>query len=163
MPATTSTKYRILKIASCPSLTDNSTLTYHIGCTSDSKIHVRIYTNTGNGFFSKEWIPWSRIQQALKKVPINITSIALYPLFRGKSVNTPSFLLAVLKHEKLIRTLRGKSMRHEVMPTKAFTEKINKLVASSVDLDPDKPPKNVPIRRRPSARNSRKPSVQSAS
>lgn len=36
---------RILKVASYPTNSGKSTLTYHVGCTSDNEIHFRISGN----------------------------------------------------------------------------------------------------------------------
>ena len=80
---------RILKIASCPTLSGKSQLTYHVGCSSDGVIQLRIYGSTGGGAFSREWVAWKDIEQCLRKQSEAITSIALHPLLRGKSVNTP--------------------------------------------------------------------------
>ncbi len=119
----------IIKKATCPTLTGKSKLTYHIGCDDQSEIHFRIHSNTGGGFFSQEWVAWSDIQAALaKKTPI--TAIVLHPLFKGKSVNTPAFLLAALKHEKLLRPIKGKQRHHELLDPKAFIARISKKTES---------------------------------
>ncbi|WP_223248468.1 hypothetical protein, partial [Sulfurirhabdus autotrophica] len=104
---TSETVMRILKTGTCPSCSGKSNLTYHIGCavngesncTDESSIQFRVFSNTGNGFFSKEWIPLEVILQVLSKVPSDkpLISYVLYPLFRGKSINTPAFLLAAMK------------------------------------------------------------------
>jgi hypothetical protein len=84
------------------------------------------------GFFSQEWISIRDILTALKKRPDGkpITSILLNPLFRGRSANTPGFMMAVLSHERLVRSMQGKLRRHELMDPSAFTEKVEKLMAS---------------------------------
>jgi hypothetical protein len=124
---------RILKKANCHTLSGKSKLTYHIGCTAESEIHFRIHSNDGGGGFSKEWVAWQDIQQVLGKVPKDspITAVALYRLFKGKSVNTPAFLLAVLKHEKLLQPMKGKKRSHELSDAKAFLTNMEKLMASS--------------------------------
>lgn len=91
----------IVKVDSCPSLTGKSTLTYHIGLDADG-IHIRVHANTGGGYFSKEWIAFSAIQETLEKQTKPFSSILLKPLFQGKSSNTPAFLLSALKHEGVI-------------------------------------------------------------
>ena len=58
---------RILKIATCLNNSGKATLTYHIGCTSDKDIQLRVIANTGGGLFSPEWISLSAIQVAFKK------------------------------------------------------------------------------------------------
>ena len=94
---------RILKVGSWHSLSGKSTLTYHIGCTAESDIQFRVYANTGAGFFSKEWLSLNTIQQAFAKGGKSFTSYVLTPLFRGKSQNTPAFLMAALLEEGLIK------------------------------------------------------------
>ena len=58
---------RVLKIASCPSLSGRSSLTYHLGISPDSDIKLRVFANSGGGFFSREWISLKAIQQILEK------------------------------------------------------------------------------------------------
>ena len=103
---------RILKKASCPTLSGKSKLSYQIGSDPESALYVRIAENTGGGFFSQEWVPVKAIEQALAKTPDAITSVALFQLFKGKSVNTPAFLLAVLKHEGVVQAVKGRQRKH---------------------------------------------------
>ena len=130
------TSMRILKTATCSTLSGEPNITYIIGCTPDSKIYFRVSSNTGGGFFSREWVSFEAIQQALKECPEGapLTSIFLYPLFKGKSVNTPSFLLAALRHSKLVQPLKDKKRNHELLDPKPFLEHINKLITSKVTL-----------------------------
>ena len=55
---------RILKTATCPTVSDASNLTYEIGCNDKSEIHFRISGNTGGGMFGDEWVAWGLIQPA---------------------------------------------------------------------------------------------------
>ncbi|MDO8713327.1 MAG: hypothetical protein Q7K13_02460 [Polynucleobacter sp.] len=128
---------RILKVASCPSLSGKSTLTYHIGFSIDSQIQFRVHANTGNGFFSKEWISQSSIQLLLDKIPKGkvITSVSLISIFHGKSVNTSGFLLAVLKNEGLVQPLKDKRRSYELLDPKDFIAEVNALLESPVDLN----------------------------
>ena len=130
---------RILKIATCPSLSGKSTLTYHIGCNAQSDIQFRIANNTGGGFFSKEWIALDTILNIFDQQPDNkpIVSLLLYPLFQGKSLNTPAFLLAVLKQEVLVCQLQDHSKHYERMPSDAFNSQMQQLIQSKVDLKTD--------------------------
>jgi hypothetical protein len=125
---------RILKVGSCPSLSGKSTLTYHIGCTPKSNISIRVHANTGGGYFSKEWVLLSTIQHALEKGNKQITAMIIQPLFRGKSANTPAFLLAVLKQEGLVQLSKDKQRCHEYIGTDKFMTEIKKLINSAVDL-----------------------------
>ena len=99
----------------------------------DGEIYLRVHANTGGGFFSQEWISLQDILTALKKRPDGrpITSILLNPLFKGRSANTPGFLLAVLLHEKVVRSMQGKLRRHQLMDTSAFKAKVDKLLSGA--------------------------------
>ena len=122
---------RVLATGTCDTLSGSSKLTYHIGSMPDGEIYLRVHSNTGGGFISQEWIALQDILTALKKRPDGrpITSILLNPLLRGKSANTPGFLLAVLLHEKVVRSMQGKLRRHELMDPSVFTEKVEKLLS----------------------------------
>lgn len=103
MTKTDQQEFRVLKSGTCPSLSGKSKLTYEIACSPDNALHVRIAKNSGNGFFSEDWVPWERVQAVLdKNANKPIVSHTLSPLFKGLSVNNAGFLLAALKHEGLV-------------------------------------------------------------
>ncbi len=108
------TQFRILKKAQCPTISGKSDLTYNIACDPQKAIYLRVASNSGGGFFSQEWVALKDIQKALS-AGSPISAIRLMPLFRGQSVNTPGFLLAVLAAENLIRPLPGKQRVHELV------------------------------------------------
>lgn len=137
---TDASSIRVLKIATCPSLSGKSTLTYHVGCNGKSDIHFRIYANSGGGFHSNEWIAAKDIQRALGKQPI-VTFASLMSVFEGKSVNTAGFLLAVLKHEGLVGPSEEKPRCYVRTESEAFVAEVKALMQSAVDLDPDEKPK----------------------
>ena len=121
---------KILKTATCKTLSAKSTLTYQLG-TEDDVIHIRISKNTGGGFFSDEWISMDDIKAVLDEHPEGtpVTSFMLQPIFKGRSVNTPAFLLSTLVHEKLLRPIKGKKRSHE--PAENFTAMVEKMTSSS--------------------------------
>jgi hypothetical protein len=96
---------RVLRPATCPSLSGKSKLSYEIGCKDGSGIQLRIVANSAAGSFSREWIEVHAIEAALDKAPRGapITSEVLRPLFRGTSSNNQLFCFAVLKNEGLVR------------------------------------------------------------
>ena len=98
------TSIRILKTASCSSMSGKSRLTYQVAHSDESGILFRVSDNSGTGFFSQEWVSLRAILQALTKAQSakSITSFHLHPLFQGKSINTPAFLLAALKNEGVL-------------------------------------------------------------
>lgn len=125
---------RIIKVASCLTCTGKATLTYHIGSVADNEIHFRVHSNTGGGLFSAEWVSLNAIKSALDNATQPITSFTLSKIFKGKSTNTPGFLMAVLKSEGLVRNLEGKLRGYEILDSAAFMSEINALITSDVDI-----------------------------
>ena len=125
---------KILKTDTCKTLSGKSTLTYQIGSTPDSIVHLRISKNTGGGFFSDEWISLDDILRVLKDRPKEspVLSHFLSPLLKGKSVNTSAFILAALTHLKLLQPLPKKKRVHELLDPKPFLDQMEKLTASEV-------------------------------
>jgi len=148
---------RVLSTGTCDTLSGISRLTYHVGSMPDGEIYIRVHSNTEGGFFSQEWIALQDILRALEKRPEGkpITSILLNPLFRGKSANTPGFLMAVLLHEKVIRSMQGKLRRHKLMNPSVFTDKVQKLMSSGTQVK-DKSAKTAenPVRSAPKKKSA---------
>ena len=86
--------------------------------------------NSSSGFFSKEWISAISIQKLLDKAPKGtpITSATFFPLFRGKSVNSSGFLLAVLMQEGLVQPMADKKRSYERVESEAFVSEITALM-----------------------------------
>ena len=126
------TEMKILKTATCKSISGKSTLAYQIGCTPDNSLHIRITKNSSAGQFSSETLKIDDILKALAKGRKGdpLTSYLLQPLFKGKSVNTPSFIMAALTNERLLRVLKGKKRGHELLDPEGFTDRMDKLAAS---------------------------------
>ena len=131
-PATNSDQplINIIKTTKCLTVSGKSTLTYNIGMDEKSAIQLRVNENTGGGYFSKEWVAFDSIVSALEAVPKDkpITSIHLFPLFKGKSVNTPGYLLAVLLNEKLLTSFKGMKRQYQLSNTgvEHFRAKVDK-------------------------------------
>ncbi len=100
----------VLKSAQCSSLSGKSSMTYQVGFKPTEKgdpvLFFRIQSNTGNGYFSDHWVAATDLYAAIEQAPGNglLCATSLVELFKGKSINTSGFLLAVLKHEQLIDT-----------------------------------------------------------
>ncbi|MBK7731184.1 MAG: hypothetical protein IPJ33_22475 [Gammaproteobacteria bacterium] len=167
------TQFRILKKAQCPTISGKSDLTYNIACDPQKAIYLRVASNSGGGFFSQEWVALKDIQKALS-AGSPISAIRLMPLFRGQSVNTPGFLLAVLAAENLIRPLPGKQRVHELVEGSDFQARMDKLIASNANL-PDDAAKTAPklpakpkavkadlSKRKPGRPSSKKPAGKTA-
>lgn len=124
---------KVVHSSTCPSLSGKSQISYQIGRHPEGTVHLRVIGNTGGGFFSPEWVALAEVQQFIADAPKDkpVSSWSLHPLFRGKSVNTPAFLMAAFVHEKWLRILRGKKRGLEVYEPKTFEAKLEKLVGTS--------------------------------
>lgn len=112
---------RVLKIGSCLSLTGRSTLGYQLGCKGESELYLKLVSNTSSGFFSKEWIPCSMIEQLVTGAA-ELTSTSFKRLFPNKSVNTGGFVMAVVKDLGLIQTNADNSRWHEHIKEMTFEQ-----------------------------------------
>jgi hypothetical protein len=130
-----------IKKATSKNLQGTATLTYHICLDDTSALYWKIHSNSGNGMFSSEWVAFADIQQTLDKWPKDspITSMALYPLFTGKSVNTPSFLLATLVKEGILEVVPGKKRHYQLGDAKPFLSEVDKLKATHSQPSKAKP------------------------
>lgn len=142
---------RIIKVGTCKSLSCKSNLAYFIGhliaedavesaAAAADSIMFRIHSNSSAGFFnSREWVPMSKIQKELDKVPSGhgITSFTLFPIFKGRSQNSPGFLLAALLNEGLVTHLPEKKRSYGRLPDAGFIAEMVKLIDAGVDLRGD--------------------------
>lgn len=123
---------RILKVSKCPSLSNRSTLTYHVGC-SGNRILLRVFHNTGEGCFNPEWVAYHSVKDVLTS-NTSITAAALRSIFEGKSVNTAGFVLAMLKDLGLIETSKANLRCYSYTDAKPFEQEVAELIASDVSI-----------------------------
>jgi hypothetical protein len=135
-----------LKTGNCSSRSGKSKLTYLIGTDSASEIHFRINGNTGNGFFNNDWVPLKTILELLTKAGGAFTSYALHPLLKGKSNNTPAFLIASLLEEGIIHRSVSEKRCYELSDVSVFMAKIKPLMKSKTAIEKEsKPSKKKPV------------------
>jgi len=130
-----------LRKSTCPTLSGKSTLGYTISQDSKKALYVAVTANDGGGFFSTERIPWSDIEVAIH-ADEPVTSICLRSLFKGKSVNTSGFLLAVLVAEGILESL-PKKVRHFKVTGKSLAAK-------------KAAPRKIPTKKKTPAKKARK-------
>jgi len=121
---------KIIQTAKCQTVSNKSTLTYNVGVDDKSDIFIRVYSNSGGGYFSNEWVSLDHITSILADAPDGqpITSINLIPLFKGKSVNTPGYLLAVLLKEGLLASIEDKKRKYRFVDADKFMAKLEKKI-----------------------------------
>ncbi len=91
---------------------------------------IRANANTGDGYWSKEYVRVNAIIDMIESVPEDqsITSIHFFKVFVGKSQNSPGFMLAVMLHEGLLEKLdKKRQYRKSESGVDKFLAKIDKL------------------------------------
>jgi hypothetical protein len=77
---------RVIKTATCKSLSGKSDLTYHLGVDEESNLHLRVFANSGSGYFSQEWVPYSAIQRFWRRRRSSLR----FPCVRCMSARAPT-------------------------------------------------------------------------
>ena len=126
---------KVIKIGSCHNISGKHKLTYQIGCNESQEVCFRVIENSGGGYFSSEWVTLSAIVKAIETAATPTTSSSLFSLFKGKSVNTPAFLLAVLVNEKLVELHTENTRAYQLTNHEAFLAEIKKLASINVEND----------------------------
>jgi len=108
-------KETIIKTGTCPSLSGRSELSYCISSDDSKQLHIQITGNTGKGLYMKAPI---LLSQVLPPDDKPFSSGVYQQLFRGGSVNTAGFVLAILKHLGLVQNVEGNSRSY--VRTKEF-------------------------------------------
>jgi hypothetical protein len=123
---------RVLKNGACPTLSGRGSLKYEIGADEASNVAIRLTGNSGGGFFNGDWVPIDAVSKILQSphVQKGLSSTAFVPIYRGKSMNSPSFLAAVLKAEGVIRLQEGKTRSYEVADLEGFLASVSSHTSS---------------------------------
>lgn len=133
---------RVLYKGQCDSLTGKSTLTYLVGEDSKKALQIAIVGNEGNvdggggGYWNQCWVAYAEIMQVVKaQKKLNFPSYRLQPLFKGKSINSPSFLMAVLRHEKIVKVSDTNKRMHVLGTPADFENRMQTLSDSTVSME----------------------------
>ena len=117
----------ILKSGSCPSLSGQSTLSYHIGHKDDG-VYLRLVENSQAGIFSDEWLPLQEVENLLASKEYSVKSSSIHTLFMRRSLNNGGFMLAVLINEGLVLVTEERENRYRRCDPTAFTAAIQELL-----------------------------------
>ena len=130
----TDTSVRILKTATCPSLSGKSKLTYRIGYSEKAGIQFQIIDNSAAGAFNTDWFSLESIEKALDRTPSGepITAVNCMSLFRHMSSNTQFFIFAALKHEGLFVASKKNKRSYDRVGTADFLAAMQPLIEGKV-------------------------------
>ena len=133
-----------IKQDTCPGLSGKNTLTYEIGLEKDKTFWLRLVKSSGGGFLHNDWILIDAIMDTLRKAATPFTSWAVHMLFLRKSINSPAFLMAVLKHEGLVISAPKKGHAFVVDDVDAAMEKFRARMPKGANASKPKKKKAAP-------------------
>jgi hypothetical protein len=114
--ASPATKYMTLKSATASKLGRHAdgSISYTIGSDRDrTALFVTITNNSSGGYFSREYVPFDRIEGLVAKLDQSaFPSKALKVAFAGKSSNNAGFLAAILHAEGLLTRASNNEAKH---------------------------------------------------
>lgn len=103
-------------------------------------LYLTITSNDDGGYFSKEVVPFNKVEQCLQGINIStpITSKLFKNSFIGQSANNAGFLTAILSAEKLITKVEGVAHQFLIEPdwSNWKTEMLN-TVANAKSYEPE--------------------------
>ncbi|MDR3480346.1 MAG: hypothetical protein P4L91_06485 [Burkholderiaceae bacterium] len=113
-------------------------LSYQWLCdTSRQQLSLRIIGNDSSGYFSKEIVPFNRIEQCLQSQSDQkpFASVLLKTSFHGQSSNNSGFLAAILRAEKLTVAVPDSETLHQVSGNwKAWMHALLKLPGTPIEV-----------------------------
>ena len=141
----TESPIQVLKEANCLTSSGKSKLGYQIGIDDSGAIYLKVASNDGGGFFSDEWVSFTDIQAAVEAWPEDqgVTSMTFRKIFRGKSANTPGFLIAVLGAEGLLEPMADKKRVHQACDPTTFLASVEELKEEAGITSGKKPTANA--------------------
>jgi len=130
---------RIIKKSQCNLISPTATgkLTYNIGFNDKTNdLFIRIITNSGGGFFSKEWISLENIMNSLEQQPKKAPFKALIfrSLYESRGSNNHGFLSAALRAEGILQPVEKAVYSHTFSSMKPFSDATDKLIQGDTAL-----------------------------
>ncbi len=125
---------RVLRAAECPSLSGSSTLTYHVGCDAKLEIYFRVFANSSSGYFSKEWIPLSRILEVFGD-RASVGAALMRQAYISASSNNGGFLLAALLGSGLVQASSAQQGSYLPVDSAPWQVAVRGLAATEINLN----------------------------
>lgn len=114
---TTAPPFWLLKEGQAPKLGARAEggIRYHVLADANrQQLYIAITGNESGGYFSRERVPFERIESCLDQIPSGKTfpSKTFKETFVGRSSNNAGFLVAVLRFEGLLAAASGAESQH---------------------------------------------------
>jgi hypothetical protein len=131
---------RIIKKGTCPLIAPSSKgqLSYHIGYSDQDKtLHFRVTSNTGGGYFSREWVSLDAILEHIQAQPAGqpFKSLVLRKAYVSTGANNCGFLAAVLRAEGLLQPVPKSPFSHTHGDVAQFQQSMEPLIKAKTDLE----------------------------
>lgn len=145
-PASTDKSYLSLKLGRAAKTGSRSQgyIHYRILKEPDQELlHIAIIGNDGGGCYSKEIVPFDKVELCLKKVDINkpIASKLFEQAFVGRSANNAGFMAAILRAEHLLVPAPNTAHQHTVQPDWATWKTAMLALSGTAEHYQPEPPK----------------------
>jgi hypothetical protein len=135
--------YKIILTVSTTSLSGSCDLQIQLGLSDSGDLYLRIYSSTGTGLYSRQWISLDEAWQCLTDWPHGpVTAMALFPMFRNRSVNTAGYTLSVLLSLGLLTPSQEKTRHFDLVDDDRFAAIVADLNATH----------STPAKRKPKAK-----------
>jgi hypothetical protein len=129
--ATEDTTYKVIATATTTSLSGACDLKYQLGLSDSGDLGARIHSSSGTGLYSRQWISLDEAWQCLTDWEHGpVTALALFPMYRNQSVNTPAYVTAVLLDIGLLTPSQEKPRHFDLIDDDRFAATVADLKAT---------------------------------
>jgi hypothetical protein len=130
--------------------------------TAQQQLFITLIGNDGDGCYSKEIVPFDKIEQCLHGIDISkpIASKRFQPAFIGRSANNAGFLAAILRAELLLAPAPDAVHQHTVQPDwPAWKTALLALAPQAETYQPEPPKPRIRSTTVPDSPHENKPSI----
>jgi hypothetical protein len=121
--------YKIIKTATTPSLSGACDLQYQLRLSESGDLCLRIHSSTGTGLYSRQWISLDEAWKCLTDWDHGpVTALALFPLWKYRSINTAGFVLAVLVSLELLTPSEEKKRHWDLASEDQYQATVQALI-----------------------------------
>jgi hypothetical protein len=129
--ATEDTTYKVIVTASTASLSGACVLEYQLGLSESGDLGARIHSSSGTGIYCRQWSSLDELWSCLTDWSHGpISAIALFPMYRNRSINTPGYQTSVLADIGLLTPSQEKPRHFDLVDDDRFAAIVADLKAT---------------------------------